>query len=531
MQSKLPGSAATTRVACLRVVQGAADLAAAVKEAIAMKETFEDIAGGLSALMPRNASWTQADLSVGLAAVFLNHTLGGIHDRPTADVHAHVPLQQAQHLLTEVHLAHTAYAVAGADNLAAARLPVQQAVHGMHVEHVHNASARLKPAHFVAIDHGRKMIRVVLRGSRELGDLFTNVAAQDAVYRHGHAHKGFLHAAKWLLLKQGARLQHLLEQHEGCAAGDETVPNLHAAAASTIGANRHAQNMPNARDAQRCVATHIWMPVCCLFRPTGAQALSSSSSAFSLESCPPGVTSVILSRYVTVMTCCRYGLRFTGHSLGGAVASVAAELLVSGQAPSPAGFAIKKISAVAIGPPPSLSEELALAAAKFATALVLDHDIVARASAAQLAQLQSEAVLQRQRLYTSMQGGANGPSALLSQLLGSFSAGADVQGRAADQAASTERSVHFGGRKQDSSCEAGTVQYHVAGRVLHLRRRQKVSGSHWWQGQGDFDLVQLAPTAAFRRIVLQSTCISDHSLSNVAKALGSVMSSASHAEL
>lgn len=90
---------------------------------------------------------------------------------------------------------------------------------------------------------------------------------------------------------------------------------------------------------------------------------------------------------------CRYGLRFSGHSLGAGAAALATHLLHTQAERFPtllAAFPRHRIDCFCASAPPVLSLPLARASADYITALTLGHDVVARASIANFEQLRLE---------------------------------------------------------------------------------------------------------------------------------------------
>jgi hypothetical protein len=92
---------------------------------------------------------------------------------------------------------------------------------------------------------------------------------------------------------------------------------------------------------------------------------------------------------------CRYGLRFSGHSLGAGTAALATFLIrtrttAEEYAPVRAIFPLSKITCFGASPPPVLSLSLAHATQDYITTCVLDHDVVSRASLANFEQLRLE---------------------------------------------------------------------------------------------------------------------------------------------
>lgn len=89
----------------------------------------------------------------------------------------------------------------------------------------------------------------------------------------------------------------------------------------------------------------------------------------------------------------RYGLRLSGHSLGAGCAAVATEVLRRHPERFPELFNVVDPTAVTCfcaSAPPVFSLEIARAARDHTTALTLGHDVVARASIANLEQLRLE---------------------------------------------------------------------------------------------------------------------------------------------
>ena len=92
---------------------------------------------------------------------------------------------------------------------------------------------------------------------------------------------------------------------------------------------------------------------------------------------------------------CRYGLRFSGHSLGAGTAALAAYLIQTcPAAPAYASvralFPLSSITCFCASPPPVLSLDLSHTTQQYMTNCVLDHDVVSRASLANFEQLRLE---------------------------------------------------------------------------------------------------------------------------------------------
>ena len=89
----------------------------------------------------------------------------------------------------------------------------------------------------------------------------------------------------------------------------------------------------------------------------------------------------------------RYGLRFSGHSLGAGAAALATHLLRTQPHRFPSlltTFPRPQVDCFCAAAPPVLSLDLARASADYITTLTLGHDVVARASIANLEQLRLE---------------------------------------------------------------------------------------------------------------------------------------------
>ena len=90
---------------------------------------------------------------------------------------------------------------------------------------------------------------------------------------------------------------------------------------------------------------------------------------------------------------CRYSLRFSGHSLGAGTAALATFLLRTQPGRYPtllAAFPRSEVDCFCASAPPVLSHSLARATADYITTLTLGHDVVARASVANLEGLRLE---------------------------------------------------------------------------------------------------------------------------------------------
>lgn len=83
-----------------------------------------------------------------------------------------------------------------------------------------------------------------------------------------------------------------------------------------------------------------------------------------------------------------YALRLVGHSLGGGTAAVTTILLRD--QPDLVGVPPKKISAVCFSPPACLSRSLADRTSAFARTLVMQDDVIPRASARAMDRLRRE---------------------------------------------------------------------------------------------------------------------------------------------
>ena len=94
----------------------------------------------------------------------------------------------------------------------------------------------------------------------------------------------------------------------------------------------------------------------------------------------------------------RYGLRFSGHSLGAGAAALATHLLHTQPhrfSSLLSTFPRHQVDCFCAAAPPVLSLDLARASADYITTLTLGHDVVARASIANLEQLRQEVLESR----------------------------------------------------------------------------------------------------------------------------------------
>eukprot|EP00850_Spirogloea_muscicola_P002121 SM000008S22210 [mRNA] locus=s8:428376:430309:- [translate_table: standard] len=87
-----------------------------------------------------------------------------------------------------------------------------------------------------------------------------------------------------------------------------------------------------------------------------------------------------------------FRLRLVGHSLGGATAAILA-LLLHADAERLLGVPASRISCATFGTPPCLSRDLAIGCSGFVTTVVLQDDVIPRASVAAIDQLRTEILL------------------------------------------------------------------------------------------------------------------------------------------
>eukprot|EP00850_Spirogloea_muscicola_P007678 SM000039S14508 [mRNA] locus=s39:524519:526466:+ [translate_table: standard] len=87
-----------------------------------------------------------------------------------------------------------------------------------------------------------------------------------------------------------------------------------------------------------------------------------------------------------------FRLRLVGHSLGGATAAILA-LLLHADAERLLGVPASRISCSTFGTPPCLSRDLAIGCSGFVTTVVLQDDVIPRASVAAIDQLRTEILL------------------------------------------------------------------------------------------------------------------------------------------
>lgn len=161
-----------------------------------MLKKYEDVAAGVKACASHMGPWSLGDISLGLLHVQARHDSQDIADAiPGNTISLASNPDLYQYLRRECAVASAAYAIPDANAIAAKA----QLASVTDVLHVQKAAARFKPAFVVLRDAEAGLIRVVVRGTADLYDVFTDIAGHWGPVPGGNAHYGFLKSAEWLL--------------------------------------------------------------------------------------------------------------------------------------------------------------------------------------------------------------------------------------------------------------------------------------------------------------------------------------------
>ena len=185
-------------------------------------QQFGEVAAGLKGCLQHLHEWSILDIVFGLRHVGARHEAHDVRDELPGTLLAAPPQGEPDLFATlhsEVQLARAAYAAFDPKRHVSAAAAVAEHVPDLSaasVQRVHAASSRFQPAHFVAVDSAHRMIRVVVRGTQETADVFTDIAGDCVPYAGGFVHEGLHHAAQWLLAEEAELLAALLQDNPGC---------------------------------------------------------------------------------------------------------------------------------------------------------------------------------------------------------------------------------------------------------------------------------------------------------------------------
>jgi hypothetical protein len=181
------------------------------------EQEFVEVAKSLKRCLEHMGPWQLTDLSLGLLHVAQRHQTNFLEDRLPGSPRGDRSL--IQWLQVETQITASAYCIPDASLIetdSGGRILAE------HIVYMHQ-SVELKrfcPAYFVAVDAQDRAVRVVVRGTLDLNDVFTDLAGHWQPFAgNGHVHEGFLRAAQWLLDDMSALdlLEQTLKHHPGCA--------------------------------------------------------------------------------------------------------------------------------------------------------------------------------------------------------------------------------------------------------------------------------------------------------------------------
>lgn len=161
-----------------------------------MLDMYGEVAAGLQTCLEHMGPWSLGDLVLGLRHVKQRHESHDVSDNiPGHPVSLASNPQIFQYLHRECSLAYAAYSIPDVDAITSEA----QIAGNSDILHVHEATARFRPAFFVMKDTEASLFRVVVRGTNDLNDILTDIAGHWEPIKGGHAHSGILQSAEWLL--------------------------------------------------------------------------------------------------------------------------------------------------------------------------------------------------------------------------------------------------------------------------------------------------------------------------------------------
>jgi Lipase (class 3) len=235
---------------CGTLLKRAATPAGAVQQ-------YGEVAAGLKQCLGHMGPWSVMDLTLGVRHVGQRHDAHNISDNLFGNVVTLASYPRLfEYLHTEIAFARAAYAIPDVAAIAAAIATGGGGGGDVHVALVHPAAARFKPAHYVAVDSASRLVRVAVRGTKEVSDVLTDIAGHWEPYGargEGQVHSGFLRSAEWVLQEEAELLVQLLNAHPGRA------PTLLLGPCPPVGvivSRTITEIIVHARDSGSCLPQH-----------------------------------------------------------------------------------------------------------------------------------------------------------------------------------------------------------------------------------------------------------------------------------